>query len=135
MRRFNIVEPRFDRDACKILAEDDDVKLIAAATALLILIKHGILFPKTLVNLKRSKARQRSPMIPTAGSEWAVWRTIYDVESCRRCASTTHCSAQACHVVANIRIRNMATIRRKPGARRILQSDPPGGAGCRWMPA
>ena len=46
MRRFNIVEPRSIEDACKILAEDDDVKLISGGTALLILIKHGICFPK-----------------------------------------------------------------------------------------
>ena len=53
MRRFNIVEPRSIEDACKILAEDEDVKLISGGTALLILIKHGILLPKTLVNLKK----------------------------------------------------------------------------------
>jgi len=57
MRRFNIVEPRSIEDACKILAEDEEVKLISGGTALLILIKHGILLPKTLVNLKKAQAR------------------------------------------------------------------------------
>ena len=53
MRRFNIVEPRSIEDACKILAKDEEAKLISGGTALLILIKHGILLPKTLVNLTK----------------------------------------------------------------------------------
>ena len=55
MRRFNMLEPKSIQDACEILSADEDVKLISGGTALLILIKHGILLPKTLVNLKKIK--------------------------------------------------------------------------------
>ena len=57
MRRFNIVEPRSIQDACRILAEDEDVKLISGGTALLILIKHGILLPKTLSQSEKNQRR------------------------------------------------------------------------------
>ena len=35
MRRFNIIEPRSIDDACEILAEDEDAKLIGGGTALI----------------------------------------------------------------------------------------------------
>ena len=53
MRRFEILEPKSIADACAILAAEEDVKLIAGGTALLILIKQGIFVPKTLINLKK----------------------------------------------------------------------------------
>ena len=53
MRRFEILEPKSIADACTILAAEEDVKLIAGGTALLILIKQGIFVPKTLINLKK----------------------------------------------------------------------------------
>ena len=55
MRRFNIVEPKSIEEACRILSENEEVKLIAGGTALLIVIKHGLFLPKTLVNLKKTK--------------------------------------------------------------------------------
>jgi carbon-monoxide dehydrogenase medium subunit len=54
MRRFEILEPRSIQERCKILAEED-VKVIAGGTALLILIKQGLFVPKTLLNLKKIK--------------------------------------------------------------------------------
>ena len=81
MRRFNIVEPRSIEDACKILAEDDDVKLISGGTALLILIKHGILLPKTLVNLKKIQGATEITYDPNSGLRIGGLATIYDVES------------------------------------------------------
>jgi CO/xanthine dehydrogenase FAD-binding subunit len=53
MRRFAILEPKSIQEACRILTEEEDVKLIAGGTGLLILIKQGIFVPKTLINLKK----------------------------------------------------------------------------------
>jgi len=124
MRRFNIVEPRSIEDACKILAEDDDVKLISGGTALLILIKHGILFPKTLVNLKKIQGATEITYDPNSGLRMGGLATIYDVESAPAVRQHYPLLAQACHVVANIRIRNMATIGGNL-AHADSQSDPP----------
>ena len=124
MRRFNIVEPRSIEDACKILAEDDDVKLISGGTALLILIKHGILLPKTLVNLKKIQGATEITYDPTSGLRVGGLASIYDVESAPAVRQHYPLLAKACHVVANIRIRNMATIGGNL-AHADSQSDPP----------
>ena len=124
MRRFEIVEPQSIEEACRILAEKEDVKLISGGTALLILIKHGILFPKTLINLKKIKGATEITYDPNrrVANRWA--RDIYDVESAPAVRQHYPLLAQACHVVANIRIRNMATIGGNL-AHADYQSDPP----------
>src|SRR5574341_748726 len=124
MRRFNILEPKSIQEACKILSDDEDVKLISGGTALLILIKHGILLPKTLVNLKKIKAAAEITYDPGSGLRVGGLASIYDVESAPSVRQYYPLLARACHVVANIRIRNMATIGGNL-AHADSQSDPP----------
>ena len=124
MRRFNILEPKSIHDACKILAADEEVKLISGGTALLILIKHGILLPKTLVNLKKIQGASEISYDPTGGLRVGGLASIYDVESAAAVRQHYPLLAKACHVVANIRIRNMATIGGNL-AHADSQSDPP----------
>jgi carbon-monoxide dehydrogenase medium subunit len=124
MRRFNLVEPRSIEDACKALASDDETKLIAGGTALLILIKHGILLPKTLVNLKKINGAAEISFDPRSGLRIGGLATILEVESSPAVRQHYPLLATACHVVANIRIRNMATIGGNL-AHADSQSDPP----------
>ena len=124
MRRFNLLEPKSIRDACEILSADEDVKLISGGTALLILIKHGILLPKTLVNLKKIKGAAEITYEPSSGLRVGGLASIFDVESAPAVRQHYPLLAQACHVVANIRIRNMATIGGNL-AHADSQSDPP----------
>jgi carbon-monoxide dehydrogenase medium subunit len=124
MRRFNMLEPRSIQEACEILSADEDVKLISGGTALLILIKHGILLPKTLVNLKKIKGAAEITYEPAGGLRVGGLASIFDVESAPAVRQHYPLLAQACHVVANIRIRNMATIGGNL-AHADSQSDPP----------
>jgi carbon-monoxide dehydrogenase medium subunit len=124
MRRFNLVEPRSIEDACKTLAADDEAKLIGGGTALLILIKHGILLPKTLVNLKKINGAAAISFDPRSGLRVGGLATILDVETSPAVRQHYPLLATACHVVANIRIRNMATIGGNL-AHADSQSDPP----------
>ena len=124
MRRFNIVEPRSIEDACKILAEDDQTKLVSGGTALVILIKHGILLPKTLVNLKKVQGATEITYDRRSGLRIGGLASIYDIESAPAVREHYPLLAKACHVVANIRIRNMATIGGNL-AHADSQSDPP----------
>lgn len=124
MRRFNMLEPKSIQDACEILSADEDVKLISGGTALLILIKHGILLPKTLVNLKKIKGAAEITYEPASGLRVGGLASIFDVESAPAVRQHYPLLAQACHVVANIRIRNMATIGGNL-AHADSQSDPP----------
>jgi carbon-monoxide dehydrogenase medium subunit len=124
MRRFEIVEPRSIQEACTVLSEQQDAKLVAGGTALLILIKHGILLPKTLVNLNKIKGAGEITFSPKDGLRVGGLASIYDVESAPPVRQHYPLLAQACHVVANIRIRNMATIGGNL-AHADSQSDPP----------
>lgn len=124
MRRFNMLEPKSIQDACEILSADEDVKLISGGTALLILIKHGILLPKTLVNLKKIKGAAEITYEAASGLRIGGLASIFDVESAPAVRQHYPLLARACHVVANIRIRNMATIGGNL-AHADSQSDPP----------
>ena len=124
MRRFEILEPKSIAEACKILAAEEDVKLIAGGTALLILIKQGIFVPKTLINLKKIKDAGEITYNSKDGLRIGGLASIYDVESAAVVREHYPLLAEACHVVANIRIRNMATIAGNL-AHADYQSDPP----------
>lgn len=124
MRRFEILEPKSIQEACGILSEKEDVKLIAGGTALLILIKQGVFVPKTLVNLKKITEAGEITYNPKDGLRVGGLASIYDIESAPVVRQHYPLLAQACHVVANIRIRNMATIGGNL-AHADSQSDPP----------
>jgi carbon-monoxide dehydrogenase medium subunit len=124
MRRFELLEPRSVEEACNILSQNQDVKLIAGGTSLLILIKHGVFLPKTLINLKKIKGAADVTFSSTSGLRVGGLATIYDLESAPAVRQHYPLLAQACHVVANIRIRNMATIGGNL-AHADYQSDPP----------
>jgi aerobic carbon-monoxide dehydrogenase medium subunit len=124
MRRFEILEPKSIAEACKLLAAEKDVRLIAGGTALLILIKQGIFVPKTLINLKKIKGAGEITYNSKDGLRVGGLASIYDVESAPAVREHYPLLAEACHVVANIRIRNMATIGGNL-AHADYQSDPP----------
>ena len=129
MRRFDILEPKSIQEACRILSQEEDVKLIAGGTALLILIKQGIFVPKTLINLKKIYGGREITYNPKDGLRVGGLASIYDVESAAAVREHYPLLAEACHVVANIRIRNMATIGGNL-AHADYQSDPPAALVC-----
>lgn len=77
MRRFDLVEPTTLEEACGLIANNDDAKVIAGGTALLTLIKHGIFVPKTLVNIKKIKAASDISYDAQTGA--AYWRIDSDL--------------------------------------------------------
>ena len=124
MRRFELVEPRTLEEACGLLSDNNEARAIAGGTALLTLIKHGVFLPKTLVNLKKIKGATEIDYDPQRGLRVGALTTIYDVESSPLVQRHYPVLADACHVVANIRIRNVATIGGNL-AHGDYQSDPP----------
>jgi aerobic carbon-monoxide dehydrogenase medium subunit len=124
MRRFDLIEPTTLEEACRVIADDGDAKVIAGGTALLTLIKHGIFVPKTLVNLKKIKAASEISFDPQTGLRIGALAAIYDIEASPLVRQHYPVLAEACHVVANIRIRNMATLGGNV-AHGDYQSDPP----------
>ena len=124
MRRFDLVEPTSLEDACGLIANNNDAKAIAGGTALLTLIKHGIFVPKTLINLKKIQAASDITYDAQTGLRIGALTTILDIEASPIVRQHYTVLAEACHVVANIRIRNMATIGGNL-AHGDYQSDPP----------
>jgi carbon-monoxide dehydrogenase medium subunit len=124
MRRFELVEAHSLADACAILGNDKDAKVIAGGTALLTIIKQGLLLPKTLVNLKKISDGSAISFDPLQGLRIGALTTIDEVETSAVVRRHFPALAEACHVVANIRIRNMATLGGNL-AHGDYQSDPP----------
>jgi carbon-monoxide dehydrogenase medium subunit len=124
MRPFELVEPKSLAEASSILCERDGAKPIAGGTALLNLIKHGLYVPKTLVNLKKIAAGEAITYDAQRGLRVGALATLYDIEASSLVRRHYPILSQACHVVANIRIRHMATIGGNL-AHGDYQSDPP----------
>ena len=124
MRRFELIEPKSLAEACSLLAENADAKVVAGGTALLTIIKQGLLLPKTLVNLKKIHDASEIGFDPQTGLRIGALATINDIETSPLVREHYPAFAEVCHVVANIRIRNMATIGGNL-AHGDYQSDPP----------
>ena len=124
MRRFDLLEPRSIGETCQILGEREDVKLVAGGTALLILIKQGLFVPRTLVNLQKVTGASEITYDAEKGLRIGALANIYDVETSAHVVQHYPVLARACHVVANIRIRNLATIGGNL-SHADYQSDPP----------
>ena len=124
MRRFELVEPRSFAEACAALGSDADSKPVAGGTALLTIIRQGLLLPKTLVNLQKIRDAAAIGFDPRQGLRIGALATIDAVETSPLVRKHYPMLAEACHVVANIRIRNMATIGGNL-AHGDHQSDPP----------
>ena len=124
MRRFELAEPSTLEEACGLLSDNDEARAIAGGTALLTLIKHGVFLPKTLVNLKKIKDTPEIDYDSQRGLRIGALTSIYDVERSPLVRGHYPVLADACHVVANIRIRNMATLGGNL-AHGDYQSDPP----------
>ena len=124
MRRFDLAEPTTLQEACAILAERPEVKPIAGGTALLTLIKHGVFAPKLLVNLRKIRTASDLQYNSGRGLRIGALASIYEIETSPWARQHYPVLADACHVVSNVRSRNMATIGGNL-AHGDYQSDPP----------
>src|SRR5258706_13620242 len=110
MRHFELSEPKTIREACGVLSDYPDAKAVAGGTALLTMIKQGLLRPNLLVNLKKIRDASEISYDPQHGLRLGALTTISEIESSSLVQRYYPILAEACHTVANIRIRNMATI-------------------------
>ena len=124
MRQFELLEPRSLAEACTALSAKRETKPIAGGTALLTIVRQGLLAPKTLVNLKKIHDGSDISFERERGLRIGALATIHKIETSSLVGEHYPLLAEACHVVANIRIRNMATIGGNL-AHADYQSDPP----------
>jgi carbon-monoxide dehydrogenase medium subunit len=124
MRRFALLEPLSLPAAIAALEADPAARPIAGGTALLVLIKQGVYLPETLVSLRRIGGLADIAAAPDGGLRIGALATIGEVERHPLVRTGYPVLAEACHVVANVRIRNLATIGGNL-AHADYQSDPP----------
>ena len=124
MHGFELLEPRSLAEACAVIASDTDAKPIAGGTALLTVIRQRLLRPKRLVNLSKIRDGSAISFDPQKGMRIGALATINEIETSALVQQHYPQLADACHVVANIRIRNMATIGGNL-AHADYQADPP----------
>lgn len=104
------LEPNDLESACSVLAGDElGNKLISGGTALVLMMRHGLIAPSTLVSIGRLEGLQG---IRLDGSQmWIGSRTTHTViarsPDIRKWLPSL---AEACRSVGNIRIRNVGTI-------------------------
>ena len=110
MRSFELIEPRSLGEACVALAAVEDVKVIAGGTALLPMIKQRLMLPRLLVNLKKLRDASEISFDSQGGVRIGALATINEIETSPLIRKLYPVLAEACHVVANIRIRNMANL-------------------------
>lgn len=125
MRNFDLLEPKTVAEACRMLADGEDVRPVSGGTALLILIKQGLLRPRTLVSLKKLEGANAITRDEAGAVRIEAMATIHEVETSPVVREHLPVVAAACHQVANIRIRHLATIGGNL-AHGDHQSDPPG---------
>lgn len=123
MRSFTLVEPRTVDAACHALAEHDGSRPIAGGTSFVIMIKQGFVDPEVLVNLAKIH-EGRSVEIGANEIRLGALATIAQLEGDDSVRRLLPVLASACHVVANIRIRNVATLGGNI-AHADYQADPP----------
>lgn len=125
MRRFELLEPATLPEAAGLLADlGDEGKVIAGGTTLLILIKQGIYIPQKLINLKKVAGASYVRQQPDQSLRVGALTSIYDVETSPVVRQGWPILAEAAHQVANIRIRNLATLGGNL-SHADYQSDPP----------
>ncbi len=64
-----------------MLADDSDAKAVAGGTALLTIIKQGLLLPKLLVNLKKIRDGSAITFDPVQGLRIGALATINEIEN------------------------------------------------------
>jgi carbon-monoxide dehydrogenase medium subunit len=124
VRRFELLEPLSFEEASAQLADRADARPIAGGTAMLILIKQGLYAPPCLVNLARIEGAAGIEWDPGKGLRIRALTSIHDVAASPVVRERYPLLAQACGVVANIRIRHLATLGGNI-AHADFQSDPP----------
>ncbi len=125
MRNFDLLEPKTVDEACRMLDAGEDVRPVSGGTALLILVKQGLLRPQVLVNLKKLEGTNAITRDGAGAVRIEAMATIHEVETSPVVREHLPVLAAACHQVANIRIRHLATIGGNL-AHGDHQSDPPG---------
>lgn len=111
MTPFELLEPRTLREAAGLLASaDPSVRPIAGGTAVMLMMKMGVLRPARLVSLRLVETRY-SEIVATDGElRIGALATLASLERSPAVKSRAPVIARALKTLANVRVRNVATV-------------------------
>ena len=111
MKPFDYLEPTTVREACALLKQHGgDAKVYAGGAYLSIVMKQGLLEPKTLVNIKKIDALKGIRFDAKEGLVIGALATHRELETSALVKEKLPVLSEAEKEVANIRVRNMATV-------------------------
>ncbi len=111
MKNFDYLEPKTVAEACALLKRHGaEAKVFAGGAHLTILMKQGLLQPKTLVNIKKIPELKGIRYDATEGLTIGALVTHREIETSRLVRDKFPVLCEAEREVANIRVRNMGTV-------------------------
>jgi carbon-monoxide dehydrogenase medium subunit len=112
VRPFEISEPATIQEAvCLLDAEDTGVRAIGGGTALMLMMKTRLFQPTRLVSLAKLNGELRGVRVAPDGSlRIGALTTLSQLEYSKPVASAVPVVSRALRTLANVRIRNVATI-------------------------
>ncbi len=111
MRGFEYLEPTTLSEACELLKRyAGDAMVFAGGSAFTILMKQGLLQPKALVNIKKIEGLRGIRYDPVEGLIIGALVTHHEIETSELLKEKLPILCELEHDVANIRVRNMATV-------------------------
>lgn len=110
MKHFEYLEPRTVAEACELLKQyHGAARVFAGGSSLTILLKQGFLQPDALINIKKIDELRR---IEESGDSLVIGALVthHDIETSDLLAARLPVLCELERDVANIRVRNMATV-------------------------
>jgi carbon-monoxide dehydrogenase medium subunit len=110
MTPFELVEPRTLREAAGLLASGDpSVRPMGGGTAVMLMMKMGVLRPTRLVSLRRVEKRYCEISEADGGLRIGAMATLSALERSSVVKSRAPVIARTLRTLANVRVRNVAT--------------------------
>lgn len=110
MEDFEYLEPKTVEEACKLLAESDNAKVLAGGASLVVLLKNKLIFPERLINLKTIAGLNHIELSPQGELSIGALTRHCDLERSPVLQEGFEILAEAASKIASPPIRNMGTI-------------------------
>lgn len=112
MTPFELLEPRSLRKAAALLASDGGVvRPMGGGTALMLMMKMGVLRPTRLVSLRGIEKRySRISAVKEGGLRIGALATLSEIERAPAVRREAPVIAQTLRTLSNVRVRNVATL-------------------------
>ena len=110
MPNIKLLQPATIDAAVALLAAENEAKVIAGGTALVIMLRRRLIAPATLISLGRLQELRAIRHEPGTGLRIGALATVRDAEMSPVIRERNPTLAQAFGKVGNIRVRNAATV-------------------------